>query len=272
MRCCLIGWGVAGSPSRAMHEAFMRACGVEGGFELCDVSERDLPALLVRLRAGGYRGCNVTMPYKATLARACDELEGDGARLSAVNTLTWEGGRLVGGNTDPIGFERALRAQGLAPQPGFRGLVLGAGGAAAAVCLALDRLSAAEITVVARSASAARALAQRVRPGAAVRVAGWSPDLAAPHLPGLSIVVNATPVGLSLLPLHPRRLPPSCTVADVRYRPQPVDLVAAAREEGCPAVDGREMLLQQGALSFERWAGIPPPLEAGRNALEAALR
>src|SRR5207245_4815906 len=70
IRCCLIGRGIAASPSPALHQALMRACGVDGVYELCDVEEAELPALLARVRAGAYRGCNVTIPYKTTVAEA----------------------------------------------------------------------------------------------------------------------------------------------------------------------------------------------------------
>jgi len=271
IRCCLIGRGIAASPSPALHHALMRACGVDGAYQLCDVSEAELPALLGRVRAGAYRGCNVTIPYKLTVAEACDALEGDAVLLGAVNTLTLEQGSLVGGNTDAAGFERALEVHGMTPAPGAESLVLGAGGAAAAVCLALTRLQASSITIVARREEAAVAIARLLPAGAEARAVGWSRATVGPLLGSLDLVVNATSVGISLLPFHPRDLPVSCTVADVRYAPAPVDVVTAARASGHRACDGMEMLLQQAMLSFERWTGLEPSAPVGRRALHEHL-
>ncbi len=271
MRFCLIGRGIGGSPSGAMQEAVMRACGIDGSYEIRDVDDSALRPLLAQLRAGEYRGCNVTIPYKATVAAECDELEGDAAILGAVNTVTVDGGRLVGGNTDAAGFERALEVLHLTPRAGFRALVVGAGGAALAVSLALERMHASAIALVARRTESARAVAERLNGGAEIRVAQWQPDAVRPVLGGLDIAVNATPVGLSSLPFHPRSLPVSCTVADVRYRPVPVDLVVAARETGHLACDGSEMLVQQGMLSFTRWTGLEAPMPLARRALLEAL-
>ena len=138
MRLCLVGRGVTSSPSQAMHEAALHACGIHGSYLNREVSPEELPEFVVRLRSGAYRGCNVTIPYKETLAAACDQLEGDALILGVVNTIRLDAGSLVGSNTDAKGFELALIAQTMWPEPGGRAVVLGAGGAAAAVTLALD--------------------------------------------------------------------------------------------------------------------------------------
>jgi len=178
---------------------------------------------------------------------------------------------VVGANSDAEGFARALAVEGLKPPPAAHALVLGAGGAAAAVCLALARLGAARITVCARRVDSARALAHTLSAFIDVVAAPWSSADLDTVLPELDIAVNATPVSISLLPFHPRELPASCTVADVRYAPAPVDVVSAARDSGHRGCDGREMLLQQALLSFERWTGMSPPPAVGRAALARSL-
>src|SRR5207245_1554993 len=112
---------------------------------------------------------------------------------------------------------------------------------------------AARVTICARSPEAGRALAARMAAVVEADAVAWDPGALGPRLRSAGIVVNATPVGLAGLPLHPQDLPPSCTVADVRYRPPPIDLVEAALAAGHRACDGREMLLYQGMLSFARW-------------------
>ncbi|MGD0833892.1 MAG: shikimate dehydrogenase [Candidatus Dormibacteria bacterium] len=267
----LIGSGIAGSPSPAMHRAALQARGLAGDYELFDVAPAELPALLLRLRAGELAGCNVTTPYKTALAAACDRLEGDAARCQAVNTLTLVDGELVGENTDANGLQLALSYRRLWPAPGCRAVVLGAGGAAAAAVLALTHAPADDIAVVARRVEAAESLCQQVAPEHA-RVLAFD-DRAAVNAAcaEASIVVNATPVGIADLPLAVDALPATCAVADLRYRPRPVDLVAAAQARGLGACDGEEMLLFQGMLSFRRWTGAEPPWHAARDALHEAL-
>jgi shikimate dehydrogenase len=272
MRLCLVGRGVTASPSQAMHEAALFACGIHGSYLNREVSPEELPEFVVRLRSGAYRGCNVTIPYKGTLAAACDQLEGDALILGVVNTIRLErGGRLVGSNTDARGFELALIAQTMWPEEGGRAVVLGAGGAAAAVTLALTRVPMSEVLVAARRDEAAADVARRLRDLGNVEATGWDLDRLLAAVAEADILVNATPAGVEELPVDVRDLPPSCTVADVRYRPQPVDFVAAALDTGRRACDGLEMLLQQGALSFETWTGTPAPIVAMRRALRRAL-
>lgn len=271
LRFCLIGRGISGSPSPAMQNAAMRAAGVDGVYELQDVPAAELPGLMQRVRDGEFQGCNVTIPHKAAAAALCDTLGGDAAQLGVANTVVADGGRLRGLNTDAAGFALALQRAGLAPEPGATAVVLGAGGAAAAVALALVRLRVRGLTVVARSADAAAAMLERAAPAVASSVVAWDRNDAAVALATAGIVVNATPVGLVDLPLDVRTLQTSCTVADVRYRPRPVDLVTEAEESGRRATDGVEMLLCQGMLSFTRWTGLEPPWGAARAGLLEAL-
>lgn len=257
-----------------MQEAALLATGRQGSYQVVDVSAAGLPGVLRDLRAGRWHGANVTIPYKYALASACDELEGDAARVGAVNTITLApDGRLIGDNTDAAGFEMGLSANRMWPLPGSRALVVGAGGVAAAVVLALTRVPVVRIAVVARRINSARALVDRVGESidCELTVALWDEDYLERQLATADIVVNATSAGLSEMPFDPARLPSSCTVADVRYRPRPVDVVQASRQAGLRSCDGVEMLLHQGMLSFHRWTGEEPPYHAARVALNEAL-
>jgi shikimate dehydrogenase len=254
-----------------MHEAALRACGLDGTYEIRDVSPAELPALLNELRAGRYLGANVTIPYKAALAPACDRLEADAEVLGVVNTISVEGGTLVGDNTDADGFELCLSAHEMWPKPGCTAVVIGAGGAAAAVLLALSRVPASRLVVAARRDDAGRELAERLTAAVNIDVIRWDRFALEELLEHADIVVNTTPAGLAELPFSPRDLWISCTVADVRYRPRPVDVVEAALQSGHRACDGVDMLLFQGMLSFERWTGLKPALDVARAALLEAL-
>jgi shikimate dehydrogenase len=272
---CLIGEGITSSPSRAMHEAALAASGRIGSYDIVNVGAAGLPGVVRDLHGGRWRGANVTTPYKFAMAAVCDELEGDALSTGAVNTLTVEtDGRIIGGNTDAAGFELALSRQRLWPVPDSRALVIGSGGAAAAVVLALSRVPVLRTTVVARRINAARALIDAL---AAAGVEGdravalWDEDYLERLVRTADIVVNATSAGLADMPFSPAQLQPSCTVADVRYRPRPVDLVRAAADAGLRSCDGVDMLLQQGMLSFLRWTGDAPPYGAARRALDEAI-
>jgi shikimate dehydrogenase len=271
MRLWLLGHGVGASPSPAMQEAALRARGVPGSYRIVDVAPEGLEAALARLRGGEASGANVTIPHKVAVAAACDRLEGDAQLTGAVNTVVMEDGRLVGANTDAAGLEAALRGAGLWPAAGVTAVVLGAGGAAAAAVLALARVPVGRIRVAARREGAAAGLARRLAATAEPVAVAWDTEVLAPLLADAGVVVNATPCGLDALPLRLEALPVECAVIDLRYRPRPVDLVAAARAAGLRSCDGLEMLLHQGMLSFRRWTGLEPPWDEARTALLAAL-
>jgi shikimate dehydrogenase len=254
-----------------MHQAAMQSSGIEGTYVLRDLEPSDIDGFVDELRRGGYSGCNVTTPYKAVMAAHCDRLEGDAESLGVVNTITVRGGRLIGVTTDADGFELALSRESMWPRQGATALVLGAGGAAAAVALALTRVPLLRLRIAARAQTSAASLADRLRGSGDIATVPWDRDAIAATCAHSAIVVNATPVGLDALPFDPRRIPPACSVVDLRYRPRPVDVVAAAIESGHRASDGLEMLLQQGLLSFEIWTGRVAPPGAVRSALLRAV-
>lgn len=272
---CLIGEGIEMSPSRAMQEAALAATGLAGTYEIVNVDAAQLPAVARDLRGGRWRGANVTTPYKFALASICDELEGDAVFTGAVNTLTLrDDGAIIGDNTDASGFELALGGHRLWPVPASRALVLGAGGAAAAVALALSRVPVLRTTVVARRINVARALVDGLAERGVdsdMAVGLWDEDYLAREVRQSDIVVNSTSAGLAEMPFSVAGMQPSCTVVDVRYRPRPVDLVEAATAAGLRACDGLDMLLHQGMLSFRRWTGVEPPYAAARVALREAV-
>jgi shikimate dehydrogenase len=277
LRLWLLGAHVASSPSPPMNLAALRALGLDATYEALVVDAPGFDGALARMRAGAARGANVTIPYKRRAAAACDELEGDAALLGAVNTIVAEDGRLIGANTDAAGLETALRLQGLltSAAPRGAGLIMGAGGAASAAVLVLLRAGAGRVIVAARRPEAARAevaeLQRRLAVVGAARLEAVPLEAVGGLLPEVSWLVNATPAGLLDLPVDVRRLSRSAVVVDLRYRPRPVDLVAAATAEGLRACDGLEMLLAQGMLSLRRWTGLEPDAAAARTALVEAL-
>lgn len=264
-RLVLLGHPVAHSLSPVMHNAALRAAGIALTYSTRDVEPADLARVLGELTAERGAG-NVTTPHKEAVFGLCARLAPTARRVGAVNTFWVESGALVGDNTDVEGFERAVvRLRGAAPAHATIG-VLGAGGAAAAVLAAVADWTNCTTRVWNRTRARAEGLADRF-PG--VRVA---PTPAA-AVSGSALVVNATTIGLSprdghQMPVDPALIPRDADVIDLVYRPGETEWVRAARARGHRSCDGLPMLIEQGALAFERWFGIPPD----REAMETAVR
>jgi shikimate dehydrogenase len=262
-RLVLLGHPVAHSLSPIFQNAALRAAGISLLYEAVDVAPRDLRALLKKLKDLGVAG-NVTIPHKVAVHASCDELTDVAERVGAVNTFWFESERLHGDNTDVGGFDAAARALLGGETAGARVVVLGSGGAAAAVIAAVEQWADARVAIVARSFERASKLARRFRDVARV-------EKSAEHaVANATLVVNATPVGQreAEQPLDIGIVPKTAAVMDLVYRRGGgTPWVKAARKKGNPAADGLPMLLEQGALSFQRWFGIEPDREVMRQSL-----
>jgi shikimate dehydrogenase len=233
----VLGDPVSGSLSPRMQNAAFAALALDWAYVPLPVSAERLADAVRGLAAAGFAGANVTIPHKRAVIPLCDELSPTAERAGSVNTLLFRNSRVLGDSTDGEAVAGAIDAAGK------RALVLGAGGAAQAVVAALWEAGAAEV-----------AIAQRSEPG-------WPPGGEA-----FDVVVNATPVRDEPL-IEPRA---DQQVVDLAYRPdgEPTALVAAARAAGCErVVDGLEVLVRQGAASFERWTGAPAPVDVMRAAV-----
>lgn len=218
------------------------------------------------MSALGIRGLSVTMPHKEAVAAAVDELTPVARQLGAVNCVTNLDGRLVGDSTDGPGFIRGL-ADDLGIDPsGARCVVLGAGGAARSVVLALADAGAESVEVVNRSID--KALVASALAGGAGRVADAS------AINGADLVVNATSVGMDGVssPVAAELLGPHTAVVDLIYHPTRTPLLDAADRAGCRFANGLSMLLHQAAIQFESWTGQAAPIEAMRSALVAGRK
>lgn len=254
-RLVLLGHPVRHSLSPVFQRAALEHSGIPIVYEACDVPPAALAAqvrALVAERAAG----NVTIPHKEAMAALCDERTPLAERTGAVNTF-WvdRAGRLIGDNTDVGGFIHLVqRLLGGEPRELRIGL-LGAGGAAAAVLAAAERWRGCTVTLYNRTPERAERLAARFPVVAAV-----TGDAAA-AVRGCALVVNATPVGLAneALPIDPGLIEAEAAVVDLVYRRGGTPFVRAAWARGHKAADGLPMLVEQGALAFERWFGIPAP-------------
>jgi shikimate dehydrogenase len=257
----VIGWPVEHSLSPVIHNAAFAAAGLDWIYVPLPVRPRWLEPALTGLVPLGFAGANVTMPHKTETARLIERVSDDARLLRAVNTIVVRGDLLEGHNTDVGGFDRFLRLDAGFDPAGRAALIYGAGGAARACALALARAGVSRLTVAARDEARAAPLVSMVEtlgvPVAVVRpgdVGGLEADL----------VVNATPVGgPGAEPAHPSlpRLGADVLVVDLLYRPPTTDLQQRAKDAGATAVAGLGHLLEQAALSFELWTGMPAPLD-----------
>jgi shikimate dehydrogenase len=252
-RLVLLGHPVAHSLSPAFQNAALRSAGVSIEYEALDVPPAQLATIAGLLTEVNGAG-NVTVPHKLAFAGLCARLSPVAERVGAVNTFWTEGGALVGDNTDVGGFDVAVRSAFGGLWDGVEVAVIGAGGGASAVLAAVERWENARARVFSRSRQHSDALVGRF-----ARTATAVGDLAE-ALDGVALAVNATPVGLrgDELPVEPSLLAADTAVFDLSYRRGGTPWIHACRARGLRAVDGLAMLIEQGALSFERWFGMAP--------------
>jgi len=268
----LVGSGIGPSLTPALHEREADQLGVRYLYRRLDLDVLDRPAtavgeLLAAARLLGFDGLNVTHPCKQLVLEHLDELSPDAAALGAVNTVVLTGGRAVGHNTDWSGFARSFD-HGLADVPSDRVVLLGAGGAGAAVAHALLTLGTGRLTVLDVDGQRARALAASLadRFGAGRAVGGdfTGLDAAVAAADGL---VHATPTGMAAhpgLPVPAALLRPELWVADVVYRPLETELVRTARARGFRVLDGGGMAVYQAVDAFRLFTGLEPDAERMR--------
>jgi shikimate dehydrogenase len=271
-----MGEPIRHSLSPVLHNAAFRALDLDWVSIAYPVAEGDAKAAVGGIRALGLEGMSVTMPHKAAVIPAVDKLSPTAKRLGAVNTIVRRGSQLLGESTDGSGFLDALRAdEGFDPS-GKRCVVLGSGGAARAVVLALAEVGASEVVVVGRTA-------KRVKEAA--KLAGKVGRVGQPEdAKDADLLVNGTPVGMAGivrldgsqvegkdLPIDPNHIASGQWVVDLVYHPLVTPLVSAARAQGAKAVNGLGMLIHQAAHAFRLWTGEEAPLEVMSAAALATL-
>jgi shikimate dehydrogenase len=269
----VIGDPVEHSRSPAMLNAAYAALGLDFVMVPLRVAPANLDAAVRGLAAAGVVGASVTVPHKAAVLASCTRLTEAGTAIGAVNCLAFDaagGGIILGDNTDGVGFVEAVAAAfpgaGILAA-GHRAVLLGAGGAARAVAAALTA-SGLGVTVFAR----------RPEPLlSGVDVVAWEPAALAAAFATAALVVDCTPIALDpaaepafvdALPLD--ALPAAAVVAALVYHREPL-LLNRARARGHRVIDGRGMLVHQGARAFARWTRRPAPVDVMQKALDASL-
>jgi shikimate dehydrogenase len=280
-KCGVIGFPLAHSISPRFQQPAFDHFGLDVTYRAYETPPEDLPAFFAGLRDGPWLGCNVTIPHKQAVLGLVDAVSDEARQIGAVNTVVREAdGRLSGHNTDAPGFLRALEEDaGYAPA-GEGAVLLGAGGAALAVAVALLGAGVRRLTVANRTAQRARATVDalcRHFPAERLAAVALDEDALRRPLAESSLLVNSTSVGMAhgpapeALPLAPALLGPHLLVYDLVYNPSRTPLLRVAAGAGARTQEGLPMLIYQGALAFERWTGRPAPvaimLEHGRRAL-----
>jgi shikimate dehydrogenase len=280
----VIGHPVAHSLSPAFHLAALRACKLEENYIRIEIKPEELAEAVEAMKSLPLRGWNVTLPHKWAMLELVDEVRESARALGAVNTVLNDEGNLIGWNTDGEGWKRAIREQFSLDIRDLRILIIGAGGAGAALArqAALDRCQ--RLVIANRTLETAETLARELEQSihserllgadAPVKAIACEAEPLERELDTIDLIVNATSLGLR--PADPAVLAehliqPHHCVYDTIYKSKPTRLIENARQAGARAADGLSMLLHQGALSFELWTGEDAPLDIMRQALNDAL-
>lgn len=266
----VIGHPVAQSKSPQMHNAALSIQKLPYAYFAFDVRPDELPQAVEGLRALGARGWNVTIPHKVAIMPLLDEISEEAQAIGAVNTVVHQDGKLIGMNTDGAGYVQSLREETGIDIQGQRVLILGAGGAARGVAYALAKAGAEHLVIANRTLERAQRLKAfltqltDVEAIALQDIGDWIRD-------DRTLIINTTSVGMypdvDASPVEKAILPEGVIVSDLIYNPLQTQLLKEARQQGCIVHGGLGMFVHQGALAYERWTGVKPPLDVMRQAV-----
>ena len=269
----VIGDPVEHSRSPQMHNAAFAKAGLDYVYVPFHVRPDDLADAIAGFKATNIVGINVTLPHKPAVIPHLTSISREAELIGAVNTLTFANGKIHGDNTDAPGVLKALEENGNMSVPvGENVVVLGAGGAARAVVVALALRGVASITIANRTVEKAIALAEEMDRQTGVSMQGMG--LADERLPLMirqsKLLVNTATTSMDVtqpLLISADWLQPNTIVYDIVYTPPVTPLMQAATERGCRTLGGVGMLVHQGAIAFEKWTGVTPCTETMRQAL-----
>lgn len=283
-RVGIIGYPIRHSISPIFQQAALDHYGLDATYQAWEVAPGRLGEFVAGLRDPDTLGINVTVPHKEAVMPHLDVVDDWATSAGAVNTVRNDAGRLTGHNTDGLGFLRALQEHGGFSPAGRRVLIMGAGGSAKAVALALVRSGAASITIANRTQGRAEGLARLISShgasddGVTVEaIALGSGDAVARAAAGSDLLVNCTTLGMKHgpdeagTPLVAQQIPPGCLVYDLVYNPPETPLLREAARAGAATLGGLAMLVYQGAASFQYWTGRVAPVDVMMRAARGAL-
>ncbi|CAI7995123.1 Shikimate dehydrogenase (NADP(+)) [Geodia barretti] len=265
----IIGAPIEHSRSPQIHNAAIAALGLDYVYVPFHVQPDNLGAAIEGFKAANVVGINVTIPHKQNVITYLDEISREATLIGAVNTLIFKDGAISGENTDAPGFLQAMQEEGLDVPEGGTAVVIGAGGSARAIVVALALAGVQTICITNRTVSRAVALATDLSGKTGLD----DPKLS--NAVGTSqLIVNTASTSMDVsypLLIDPEWLEPQSIVYDIVYTPPETRLLRAAAEKGCHTIGGLGMLVHQGAIAFEKWTGVNPPVESMRQALQGAF-
>jgi shikimate dehydrogenase len=268
--CAVIGDPVEHSLSPVMHNAAFKKLGLNLVYVAFKVTRNELKEAISGTRSLGLRGLNVTMPHKNAVMSYLDETDSTAKAIGAVNTILNDKGKLIGYNTDGKGAMIALKENGISTEE-KKMLLLGAGGAAKAIAYQAAH-EVEELVILNRTSEKAEKLAEVLRKKFGKKMEGGklSAEVLKEELKTTDILVNATSVGMNpdvnMSPVPSDLLRSGLCVMDIVYNPLETKLAKDAKSVGAKVVSGLEMLLYQGAVSFEIWTNCPAPVDVMKKA------
>jgi shikimate dehydrogenase len=269
--CGVIGDPIEHTLSPTMHNAAFQALKIDYIFLAFKVQTSELEKAINGIRALGIQGLNVTMPHKNSIIKYMDELDPTAKTVASANTILNKEGKLFGFNTDGVGALNALEQNGVAVK-GKKILLLGAGGAAKAIAYTLSQETD-ELIILNRTIKPATDLADLLRKkfGGKIKADELTPKMIKSNLAKADVLINATSVGMEpnadQTIVSPEWLKPDLAVMDIVYNPLETRLTKDAKAADLKVVSGVEMLIYQGAASFEIWTACKAPVEVMRKAV-----
>jgi shikimate dehydrogenase len=273
--CAIIGDPVIHSLSPAIHNAAFKELGINFVYMAFTVTNKELMTAIMGVRSLGIKGLNVTMPHKNAVIKYLDDVDMTAKEIGAVNTILSSHGKLIGYNTDGIGAMVALQKNGLDLKR-KKLVLLGAGGAAKAIAYNVVR-DVDELVIINRTPEKATIFVNTLRKSVGKKVKSrlLSFPVLKEELNDAHILINATSVGMypksNISPVPSCLLRSDLNVMDIVYNPLETRLVLESKSLGAKVVSGLEMLIYQGAVAFEIWTNISPPIEVMKDAALSEL-
>ncbi|EOD00114.1 shikimate dehydrogenase [Caldisalinibacter kiritimatiensis] len=254
---CLIGHPVSKSLSPFIHNTSFEENGLNAKYMVFDVKPNDLRKAIDGIKALGIKGFNVTIPHKIEIIKYLDDISKESKLIGAVNTVKNDNGKLIGYNTDGLGFIKSLKVHDVVVKR-KKVLILGAGGAAHAIAMMLAKEGANEIIILNRTEKKAKKLIEKIKniyPNIKGRYGGLNSREI--NYQDVDIIINCTSIGMypnsNQSPIKKNNLNKNMLVYDIVYKPRITKLLKDAEEKGCKVIGGLDMLLYQAILSEEIW-------------------
>ncbi len=277
-RLGIIGYPIGHSISPIFQQAALDHLGIDATYEKWEVTPEGVGDFVNGLRALDSLGINITVPHKQAVIPFLDEVDEWATAAGAVNTIVNHDGHLSGHNTDGPGFLRALLVETGYDPKGTRALVLGAGGAARGILLALARGGVDSMVIANRTLERAETLAKLAKDnGVKSEAISLSGDALTDAASDADLIVNCTTVGMSHgpdehgSPVAAAQIPATAIVNDVVYTPLITPILKEAAAAGATALGGLHMLVYQGVLSFQMWTGVDAPVDVMLAAATAEM-